>query len=265
VKRTFALLVLLLLSLSATARAEQPPHPSAAAIGVDEHLGQRVPLDLPFRDSSGRELRIRDTLLSGRPMLMVLAYSRCPMVCSLVLRGIADVVRAMPLRPGEDYSLVTVSIDPSESSDMAARKQATLLAAADLTETRRWRFLVGEQPAIGSLAGALGFRYARDPASGEFAHPAVMFVLSPDGSISRYFYGLRHDPAQLAAALEAARRGATARSGGALEAVLSCFRFDPANRKYGGVITRALQVTTLAVLAALTIAIVALLRRRRAT
>lgn len=256
---------LAVLGLAGAAAAEAPRPPALREVGVDERTGARIPLDLVFTEAGGRRVRIGE-LFGGKPVLLVLAYVRCRMMCSLVLRGAAEAVRAMPLEPGRDYRLITVSIDPREDAAAAAARRGELLRELGRPgEPERWSYLVGHERPIRALADALGFRYAWDGRTEQYAHPAVAFVLAPDGTISRYVHGVTFAPAELAGALRAAAAGEVA-GGSVAERVLACFRFDPAARAHRERIERYLRIGGGGVMLALG-ATVALLwrweRRRR--
>lgn len=227
--------------------SELPQPPALVGVTVEEHPGDRAPLDLVFEDTDGERRALGEFFEPDRPVVLVMAYASCPMLCNLVLRGAADVVRELP--PGErDVQVVTVSIDPDENQDVARRKQASLAVAGGFAdEPGRWAYLRGSERDIRTLSSALGFSYRRDPHTGEYAHPAVVFVLSPSGNISSYLYGLKHDPEDLQETLAAATAETSRGSATPLEAILSCFRFDPADRKYGGLITRLFQGLALVV------------------
>jgi protein SCO1/2 len=236
-------LALALAVLVAPAAAEPPQPPALQGVGVDDHVGARIPLDLPFTEIGARRVRLGDYFGDGKPALMVLAYVRCKMLCSLVLQATADAVRAMPLEVGRDYRLITVSIDPDEAAADAARRRADLLARIGRPDQpERWTYLVGGERPIRALADRLGFRYRWDPHSEQFAHPAVIFVIAPDGTIARYFQAISPSPAELAAALRRAASGGPVVAGTIAERVLSCFRFDPAERAHRALIDRYLQI-----------------------
>ena len=242
--------------------AADPP-----AVSVDERLGGQVPLDLPFRDTTGATVTLGDHVGGDLPVLLVLAYARCEMLCNVVLRGVVEAVRALPARPGRDYRLLLVGLDPRETVDEAIRKQAVLLGDAGLAPTDRsaWPYLL-EQPGDGAaarLADALGFRYEWDPATRQYAHPAVVFVLTPDGRISRYLYGVRFALDELRLALADAAAGVLGTP--TAETVLRCFRFDPAHDARRARIQRVIQAGALTVflgLAAILVGLFAADRRR---
>ncbi len=238
-----ALALALALALAAAPAAAEPARPPAVqGVGIDNHIGARIPLDLPFTEAAGRRVRLGEFFGDGKPVVMVLAYVRCKMLCSLVLQTTTAAVRAMPLTPGRDYRLITVSIDPDEESAAAAARRAELVARIGRPGgADRWTYLVGAEHPIRALADALGFHYRWDPRTEQFAHPAVITVLTPDGTIARYFQGIDVAPAELAGALRRAAAGQVD-SPSPAETVLSCFRFDPAARAHRALIDRYLQI-----------------------
>lgn len=246
--------------------------PAVRAVGVDERVGAMLPLDLQLTDSTGRTVRLGDYFGDGKPVLLLLTYNRCAMLCSLVLRGTSKALAALAtstsLRrlPGRDYRVLNVSIDPRDTPHEAARKQAVVLEQVGLAgQPTRWPFLVGEEPAIRALAESLGFRYAWDARSEQYAHPAVIFVIDPQGRITRYLYGFEFDPRTLAAALagEPDTRTPGRAGAGLAETILNCFRFEPSARIFGAPIQRIFQAGALLILVALSTAVVLCLRRER--
>jgi protein SCO1/2 len=215
---------------------------AAAAVDIDEHLGAAVPLDVPFTDSLGRPRRLRELLDGRRPVILILAYYRCPMLCDLVLAGVSRAMERLGWAPGRDYLGLTVSIDPKDTPLTAHVKQAAVLQAigrVDPASEAGWPFLVGPPPSVRALADAVGFRYAYDPQSDQFAHPAVAAVLTPDGRISRYLYGVDFRLLDVRLALSEAARG---RVGGIVaRLLLTCFRYDPSARRYGFYVSAVLK------------------------
>jgi protein SCO1/2 len=232
---------------------------AVGAVDIDEHLGARVPGNLQFTDESGRSVSIGDYFTGDKPIVLILAYFRCPMLCDLVLRGMASAAKGQPLVLGQDFRALTVSIDPKDRPAQAALKQHNLLQAMN-RPGGPWPFLTGREPQIQQLARVLGFQYTYDPKSDQYAHPACAFVLTPDGRISRYLYGADFRPFDLRLALEEASRG---RIGGIFDRVLlTCFRYDPATRRYAWAVRGALRATALASVLGLLGAIVWFSRRR---
>ena len=211
------------------ARSQAP----AAVKGVDvlERLGDRVPEAGRFVDAEGRPFRLADVLHQGKPVILTLVYYRCPALCSLVLSGLTRSLRGLDLKLGEDYRVVTLSIDPTETPRMAAEsKRGHMEALGADPLTTAWTFGTGNDEEIHPLAQALGFQYTYDEPSKQYAHAAAIFVLSPDGKISRYLYGIDFPTRDMRMALVEAGQG---KVGTALDRVLlTCFKYDPATRRF---------------------------------
>jgi protein SCO1/2 len=224
-------------------------------------VGATIALDAPFTSSIGEPVTLAKLAAPGRPIVLVLAYARCRMLCSVVLRGLADAIHnALPkVEPGRAYLPVIVSLDPEESAAEAYQRQATLLGLAGLPATQRdaWPYLVGRETSIRALADSLGFHYAWDPKTEQFAHPAAVFVVTPDGRLARTLRGVTFDG--LATATESAARGELVRDDAAFD-LLRCFHYDPSLRRYGARLSAFFRLGATAILTALTIAIAALLR-----
>lgn len=220
-------------------------------IGLDEHVGAQLPLDLPFTTADNQPAALRDVFDGKHPVLMVLAYARCEMLCSVVLHGVGDAVHASHLVADRDYRAVIVSLDPTETPGEAGRRRSHLGYPAT--------YLVGAS--VQPLAAALGFRYAWDERTHQYAHPVVVFVLTPDGHIAEYLRGVTFPG--LDAALERAAAGQTTRS--LAQDLISCFHFDPSLRRYGRGIQLFLRLGAGVVLASLIAIIAALVgwERRR--
>jgi protein SCO1/2 len=229
---------------------------------VDEHVGRELPLDAPFRTAQGEPITLRRIAGRGKPILLVFAYNRCTMLCNLVLRSVASLAHDLPERLGRDYTIVTISIDPRETAHEAARTQALVLERASYTGERAgWPFLVGERSAIERVASAVGFRYAWDAPSEQYAHPAVLIAVSRDARIVRYFHGLTPGREDVARALFSS---SDTPAQGSVGKLLSCFRFTGIHAKYGRAIQRFLQGGTLLIVAALALTVGRAAHRRRA-
>ncbi len=205
---------------------------AAMNVGIEEHLGRSVPPDLVFHDQDGKALRLGDRLGHGRPVVLVLAYYRCPMLCDLVLRGLARALASIGWTPGHEVDLLTVSIDPSDTPGAARLKQGRVLQALGHPEAAAgWPFLVGDAASARRLADAMGFQYVYDARSQQYAHPAGAVVLTPEGRFARYVYGVDFRPLDLRLAMTEAGQG---KVGGFVDRVLlTCFRYDPSARRYG--------------------------------
>ncbi|WP_437729696.1 SCO family protein [Sorangium sp. So ce1335] len=246
-----ALLALSLSRAPLAAAADPPALPRAAReADIEERLGSAVNTALPFTDMEGRTAPLAAHLDGARPVLLVLAYYRCPTLCGLVLRGLVSGMAKLDYRLGEHYRAITVSFDPRDTPASAARKRTATLAALGMAaapEPELWPFLTGDLPEIRALAGDLGFRFAYDAQTDQYAHPAAVFVLTPDGRISRTLVGIEFPALDLRLALLEASRG---QIGTPLDRVLmTCYRYDPASRRYGPYVAGFLRVGAAAILA----------------
>jgi protein SCO1/2 len=213
--------------------------PPFEEIGIDQRLNEMVPGDLVFRDETGREVRLAD-YLGDRPVVLVLAYYRCPMLCTLVLNGLASSLRALGLQIGSDYEVITVSIDPTETPDLAAAKKQTYVEeVGDAAANDGWHFLTGDQEPIRRLADAVGFRYVYDAETEQYAHAAGIMIVTPAGRLARYFYGIDFPPRDVRLALVEASEG---RVGSVVDRLLLlCYQYDPATGRYGPLTVRLVQ------------------------
>ena len=220
------------------------------SIGVDEKLGGAVPRDAVFRNAKGEEVRLGDYLRGG-PALLTLNYYTCPMLCPLTLRSLLGTVEKMKgIDLGRDFRIITVSFDPEDTPAIASARAREIYAEMKGTDdpSARWPFLMGDERSIGALTGAVGFRYRK--VGNEFAHADVVVVLTPDGKISRYLYGIEQNPADLKMALLEASGGNIGESTALNQVLLFCFHYDPVGKKYalyarnimkaGGVLTLVL-------------------------
>lgn len=208
--------------------------PLAALQDVDvvEHLGDRVPAGLSFTDTTGKAVAFDSFLYQGKPLLVTLGYHRCPMLCSLVLDGLVKSFKATGLTLGKDFTAVSISIDPNEDAKAAAEQQRRILnAVAPGLPVDSWPFLMGTAAASEAMARSVGFRFKFDPQSKQFAHSAVAFVLTPEGRVSRYLYGVDFPSRDFKLAMVEASGGRVGTSFD--KVVLSCFRYDPVTRRYG--------------------------------
>lgn len=216
---------------SRVALADDLPQPLALKqVDIEEHLGEKLPLDLPFVDQTGKAVKLGE-LFHGKPVVLSLVYFKCPMLCSLVLSGQAKVMREMDLGLGQDYQAVTVSFDPHDTPHDAEIKQHNYLQSLGKPDQKAdWSFLTGGPESIGALTRAIGFKYYYDEASQQFAHAAAIFIITPEGKISRYLYQLSFEPKQLKLAVVEASAG---RAGSSYDrSLLSCYRYDLASKRY---------------------------------
>jgi protein SCO1/2 len=216
----------------ATATSAASIAPAQPAADVVEQLGSIVP-DAPFMDSDGNQVRLRELVARGKPVVLTLIYFECPMLCSLVQNGMIKGLNGTGLRLGNDYDGLTVSFSPKDTFPEARLRQGGYLQAllgAERARPSDWPYLVGSERSIRTLADSVGFHYRWDEESQSFEHPAVSMVLGPNGKISRYLYGVEQNPNDLKLAILEAGQG---RVGTTLDRViLRCFKWDPASRKY---------------------------------
>ena len=247
-------LVLVTLPLSAD---EAPRTPSGALpaglenVGFDQNLGRQVDLNLEFTDSNGEKVRLGD-YFGDKPVVLSLVYYECPMLCTMELNGLVKALRAISLfQPGEDFELVTVSFDPGETPELAAKKKEEYLGIYRREGAEDgWHFLVGDESQIRALADAVGFRYEYDKETDLYRHASGIVTLTPDGRASRYQFGVEYSARDLQFALiEASDNGIGSLADAAM---LYCFHYDPATGKYGLVI-----MNTVRVFAALTVLLLA--------
>lgn len=201
-------------------------------VGIEQHLGRSLPLDAMFRDENGNAVRIGDYFGPGKkPVVLALAYYECPMLCTLVLNGMVKALRPISFTAGTDYDVVVISIDPTETPELARKKKDVYLDSyARKGDGSGFHFLTGEEAAIKAVAGAVGFQYRYVPESGEYAHAASLFVVTPLGQVSRYLLGVEFSSRDLRLALVEA---ADHKIGGVAEQLmLYCYRYDPSTGKY---------------------------------
>ncbi len=231
-------------------------------VRVEEHLGRTLPLEAPFVGSDGRPVRLGELFTGKDPVILILAYERCPLLCGLVHSSAVKAVQGLDWKIGEQFRAVTVSFDPTERPGAAHRKQATLLSQIGRTDQPSvWPFLTGKEAEIEAVTESVGFFTYKDPGTGEYAHPAVLVIVTPQGRISHYLYGVDFTPRDLKFALLEASEG---RSGTTLERVLlTCYRYDAATHRYQLAIANLMRVVGLVVLLAVGIFLGKLWRRDR--
>lgn len=230
-------------------------------IGFDQRLGESVPRDLAFRDEAGRAVRLGD-YLGKKPVVLTLVYYECPMLCTLTLNGLTSALGPLPFDVGKEFDVVTVSFDPRDTpGSAAAKKKAYLSRYARPGAAEGWHFLTGEPDAIHRLTEAVGFRYAWDDETRQFAHAAGILVLTPPGRIAHYLYGIEYAPKDLRLALVEASAG---RVGSPVDRLLLyCYQYDPATGRYGAAVMNLLRAASAATVLVLGAAITLMLRRER--
>ena len=203
-------------------------------IGVTERLGEQVPLDLPFINAQGDLVMLRDWFVDDRPVILALVYYDCPVVCAIVMGKLTEAFQGIDFGIGQDYNVVFASIDPSETPGLASSVKGRYLASYARGNGGKtadgWAFLTSPADSTRTLAGAVGWEY-KPVADGEFSHPVCVFVLTPDGRIARYVYGVGYEPTTMRMALLEASEGKVSESLGD-KIRMFCYRYDPATGKY---------------------------------
>ena len=213
-------------------------------VGIDQRLNQQVPLNLQFHDEFGRTLPLSTYFQGNQPVLLALVYYRCPMLCTQILNGMIGSLKAVSLEPGKDFEVVSVSFDPKDTPELAAAKKQTYLRRFARTGSANgFHFLTGDEANIKALTDAVGFHYRYDPATDQFAHASGIMILTPQGKLSRYFYGVEYAPIDIRLGLVEASHNKI----GSLtdEALLFCYHYDPATGKYGAVAVDFLRIAGL--------------------
>jgi protein SCO1/2 len=230
-------------------------------VGLDQKLGAQVPLDVTFRDEHGASVSIGQ-LLQGKPAILTLVYYQCPMLCTEVLNATLNSLKEVPLEIGKDFSVITVSIDPSERPVLAEAKQIMYSGLYGRPgAVHGWHFLTGDDAQIHRLAAAVGFRYAYDATSKQFAHASGIMVLTPEGKLSRYFYGISYRPRDVRLGLVEASEG---KIGTLTDTILLyCYHYDPSTGKYGVVVTNVVRGAGILTVLALALMVLIFLRRER--
>ncbi len=225
----------------ALAQLTDVPLAELEGVGIDEKLGERVALDLPFRDEQGREVTLGDLFQAGRPVILSLNYSDCPMLCTLQLNGLVDSLADVSLTPGQDFEILSVSIDPAETPERARLTKEKYVKAYGRLETADgWHFWVGKQASIRQLADSIGFRYKFIRERNEFSHAAALMICTPAGKLSRYLYGVQYDPQTLKLSLIEASEG---KIGSTVDQIiLYCFHYDAEAGRYGPVAQRIMRL-----------------------
>ena len=230
-------------------------------IGFDQHLNEPLPLDVPLRDEAGRAVHLGD-YFGKRPVVLLFAYYDCPMLCTLSINGLSSALNVLSLKPGADFEIVTISIDPRDTPAAASSKKSSYLERYKRAgAAEAWHFLTGDQTSIDLLTRAAGFRYAWDAETKQFAHPTGIIVLTPEGRMARYLFGIEYGPRDLRLAIIDASAGTIGSPVDAL--LLYCYHYDPMTGRYGLAIMRAMRVAGATTVLLLGGFVVVMLRRER--
>ena len=239
-KKGISLLLALVIGLGMVTAVSAHGDDPLADVGFDQKLDAQVPLSLTFTDENGRAVQLGD-YFGDKPVILTLGYYECPMLCGLVFKATADTLRNMDeLAIGQDFQVVSVSIDPGETPKAAAaKKQLHVSQAARNGTAAGWHFLTGQQAAIEALTTAVGFRYVYDAETDEYAHPTGLVILTPDGRVARYIFGIDFPPKDVRLALVEA---ADNQIGSPVDQLLLlCYHYDPLTGQYTFLITNSLR------------------------
>jgi len=214
--------------------------PGLKNVGIEQHLDEQIPPDLTFRDETGKTVRLAD-YFGKKPVILNLVYYQCPMLCSEVLSGLESALRVLKFNVGREFDVLTVSFDPRDTPEIAKEKQAQYLKRYGRPNAAQgWHFLTGSQQSIDALTKAAGFQYQYDAQSGQFAHATAIMLLTPEGKIAQYYYGVEFAPKDLRLGIIQASQN---KIGTVVdEVLLYCYHYNPDTGKYGAIISRILQL-----------------------
>ena len=215
--------------------------PGLQGVGIDQHLNEQVPLKLVFRDEQGKTVKLGDYFHDGRPVVLNLVYYECPMLCTEVLNGLTAALKVVGFEPGKQFEIVTVSIDPRETPELAAnKKQMYLKRLGNPGAAGGWHFLTGEESQIAALADAVGWHYRYDPKLDQFAHAAGILLITPEGRISQYYYGVEYSAKDMRLGIIEASKNKI----GSLadQVLLYCYHYDPRTGHYGAIVTNIVRL-----------------------
>ena len=264
---------LTLLLTAATARAQMTPdnvgQPASGmpkilqGVGFRPELNAQMPLDASFKDETGKDVRLGDYLHTQKPVLLAFVYYGCPMMCTQLEQGVVGSLRMLSFNPGRDYEVVFVSFDDRDTPEMAATKKTTAMNKFRRPETSTgWHFLSGSKESIAAVTSAANFHFNYDAKSNLFAHASGLILLTPDGRISRYFYGVEFPARDVRLGLVDASAG---KIGSPVDHVLLyCFQYDPSTAHYSATILRIVRLGGILTIAAMIVALVVFRRRERA-
>jgi protein SCO1/2 len=234
--------------------------PALQKVSIEQRLDEQLPLDLVFRDEAGREVKLADYFQKGRPVILSLVFYECPMLCNQVLNGLVSSIRTLSFTAGQEFEVLTVSFDAREGPELARAKKESYMVRYQRPEAQDgWHFLTGNQQSIDALTKAVGFNYYYDEQTKQFAHASGIIVLTPQGKVARYFYGIDYAPRDL-------RFGLIEAAGGKIgspvdKMLLYCYHYDPATGKYGPVVMNIMRLG--GILSLVGIASLILILRRR--
>jgi protein SCO1/2 len=231
-------------------------------VGIDQRLNEQLPLDIEFRNEEGRLVNLGQ-FFHDKPVVLSLVYHECPMLCNEVLEGMLRAFRVLRFDVGKEFDVLTVSFNPREDAPLAkSAKESYVRRYKREGAAEGWHFLTGDQTSIDRLTKAVGFRYRYDAQKNQYAHAGGIMVLTPQGRLSRYFYGIEFAPKDLRLGLIEASQN---KIGSIVDQVLLfCYHYDPVTGKYGLVILTTLRIVGVLFVLGLTLYVILMLRRERA-
>ena len=230
-------------------------------VGIDQNLNAQIPLELQFKDETGQAVRLGQ-YFRQKPVVLALVYYECPGLCDLILNGLTHTMQQISLNVGSDYEVVAVSVNPKDTWQLATATKANYIEKYNRPGAKEgWHFLTGDQASIKSLTETVGFHYNYDPISKQFAHASAIYVLTPEGKIARYFYGIEYKPRDFRLGLVEASANKIGTP--ADQVLLFCYHYDPTTGKYGMAITEITRVLGTATVLLLGGFVFIMLRRER--
>jgi protein SCO1/2 len=229
-------------------------------VSFKQKLNEQLPLDAAFKDESGRDVQLGQYFGGTKPVVLAFVYYQCPMLCMQVMNGISSSLRALPFEAGKDFDVVLVSFDPRDTPAAAAEKKRTHLEYWTAQSTANgWHLLTGDEATIKRVTSAAGFTYQWDDLTQQFAHVSGILVVTPEGRLSRYFYGVEYSPKELRLALVESGQG---HIGSVIdELLLYCYHYDPASGRYGVIVMNLIRAGGVLTVAFI-LGIMLLVRRR---
>lgn len=216
-------------------------------VGIEQKLGAQLPLDTEFEDENGNPVKLGEYFGKGKPVILALVYYECPMLCNEVLNGLTGSLKGISFDAGKDFDVVAVSFDARENEkpELAKNKKESYLARYGRAGAENgWHFLTGTQSSIDAVTEAVGFNYVYDEKTNQFAHAGGVMVVTPDGRMSRYFYGIDYEPRQLKFGIMDSARDKVGNP--AEQLLLYCYHYDPASGKYGLSVLRVIRLAGIA-------------------
>jgi protein SCO1/2 len=251
-------LSLFLLSVSSAQIPNQLPR-ALRDVGIDQRLGQQIPLDVPFRDETGATVQIGQ-YFGRKPVILAPVYYECPMLCTMVLNGLVRGLRPLSFAAGREFDVVAVSFNPAEQPGLAAKKKLTYVQRyGKHSDPAGWHFLTGDEASIRKLMQSIGFRYAWDEDTKQYVHASAVMLLTPDGRLSRYLYGVDYEPKDLRLGIIESSNEKIASA--VDQVLLYCFHYDPITGRYGLVIMNVLRAFALLTLGVLLTFVIVMVRR----